>query len=57
MNAADRLDSIDFRLERMIALSERQGERFDQLGDRLNKIAATAERQAQTAERAERPAS
>ena len=51
MNAADRLDSIDARLERMITVSERQGERFDQLGDRLDRIAATAERQAQTAER------
>jgi uncharacterized protein YoxC len=50
MNAADRLDSIDARLERLVAVSEEQAETARQQARNIERLADTAERQAKTIE-------
>jgi methyl-accepting chemotaxis protein len=58
MNAADRLDSIDARLERLVVVTEQQAQSFGELREvskqqaqSFGELREVSQRQAQTAER------
>jgi methyl-accepting chemotaxis protein len=51
MNAADRLDSIDARLERLVIVTEQQMRTAERQAQSLSGLRETSERQAETAER------
>jgi hypothetical protein len=50
MNAADRLDSVDARLERLVIVSEQQAQSLSGLREISERQAETAERQARAIE-------
>jgi methyl-accepting chemotaxis protein len=51
MNAADRLDSIDARLERLVIVTEQQARAAERQAQSLSGLREISERQAETAER------
>jgi methyl-accepting chemotaxis protein len=51
MNAADRLDSIDARLERLVIVTEQQARTAERQALSLSELREISERQAETAER------